>query len=549
MSDRELRFLEVVQALVAEPVGARLIALGKSGAALAMPDGSFATVVSADHGTPAELAEHWRSLVADNPSHNLKLVLVGGTAEHRELLRKAQPGVMMRRVVQVFALGDDGQAWAGGRSRLDSPMGRVLSALGEHPPAPVDRAALAATIVAPSREDRARAEEQHGFAEKLRSAPRATQILLASYAVAFGLELLWGGAESMPTLVRMGANTSDSLSAEPWDLLASAWLHAGIVHVVANSFALWVLGGFLERLLGWQRLVVLYVLAGIGGSIASAALGSGMFSVGASGAICGALGAAAALAWRPAGLIPPSVLPVVRRNAMVNLVLVFAVSFVPQVDGMAHLGGGLVGGALVLSGVLTRGLTRDAPARVTRALTFAALACAVLLVAAFATALVRGRPWELARLGDTIERHVDGVHITVPVALGPGQVVTSEDQRSVVFGDLLEDPLVIAVTFDEHGKDLGDPDARAQAFEHFRVAATPPLEEDMVVVGERMIDARGDMPAFRERYRLPNGLEAISWHQLRPTYEVTVQLAWWRDYEEAEALGEQAFASLRIDDP
>jgi rhomboid protease GluP len=543
----ELRFLEVVQALVAERVGGRLVALGTTGAALAMPDKSFAVVVSVDHGAPAELAEHWRTLVEDNPRQNLKLVLVGGGPELRELMIAAQPRVMLRRVVQVFALGDDNRAWAGPRSSLRSPLGRVLMALGEHEPGPVDRAALEALIVEPSAEERAHAEEQRGFAQKLRATPRATQLLIASYGVAFGLEMLWGGAESMPTLVRMGANTSHSLWSEPWDLLASVWLHAGLLHVLANAYAMWLLGGFLEKVIGWQRLVILYVLAGIGGSIASAAMGSGLFSVGASGAICGALGAAAALSLRPAGLIPPSVLPVVRRNAMVNLLLSIAVSFVPQVDAMAHLGGGLVGAALVFSGVLTRGLERDAPARANRPTTAAALAGIALLVAAFVTALVHGRPWELAALDRTVERHIDDVHVTIPVALGAGEVVPSENGRSVLFGDLLDDPIAIAITIEPHGLDLSDPDERAEIFENERRRGSPLPDEGMIAVGEQMLDPRGDMPAFRQHYRLPNGLQVILWYQVRPAYSVTMQAWWWPEYEGAEALGEQAFASLRVD--
>src|SRR5690349_17565267 len=142
---------------MAEPVAAQLVALGDAGAALAMPDGSFATVLSLDHGTAEEIAETWQSLIANNPAHGFKLVLVGGTEEHRALLRAAQPTWMMRRVVQVFALADDGTPWAGPRSRLDSPTGRVLATIGARAPEDVDRDALRAKIARPDPDDRARA--------------------------------------------------------------------------------------------------------------------------------------------------------------------------------------------------------------------------------------------------------------------------------------------------------------------------------------------------------------------------------------------------------
>jgi len=549
VSDRELRFLEVVQALVAAPIGARLLGLGDTGAALAMPDGTAALVVSADHGSREELAEHLHTLVDRNPGLDLKLVLVGGGEAERAVLRAAQPTVMMRRVVQVFALGDDGTPWAGPRSRLDSPTGRVLTEIGSRPAGEVDRDALVQAIVRPDPDDRARAEEHHGFVAKLRTGiPWATWTLLASYAIAFALEIVWGGAEAVPTLVRMGANTDASLVDEPWRLLSSAWLHAGWLHVLVNGYVLYALGGFLERLLGWQRFTILYVAAGIGGGLASAAFSSAALSVGASGAIWGVLGASAALALRPAGLIPPAVLGTVRRNAIVNIVLNLAVSFLPQIDMMAHLGGGIVGVALVLSGVATKGLRPNEPPRASRTSTVAAIAGAALLVAAFVTAIVHGRPWDLQRLDDVVERRVDdvGLRIRVPAQLGPAEVSEEGGTTSVVFGDMLRDPLLVAVSVEAHDHGLYDPELRAEAFAAFRQQATPPTEDGAEQIGEREVDERGDMPAFREHHRYANGLHVITWHQLRPDHRVMVEGAWWGDDEEAQAVVEAAYASLRL---
>jgi len=55
--------------------------------------------------------------------------------------------------------------------------------------------------------------------------------------------------------------------------------------------ALWMIGRSLEPLLGRWRFVVLYLLSGIGGSVAVALLAPGVWVVGASGAIFGLFGA------------------------------------------------------------------------------------------------------------------------------------------------------------------------------------------------------------------------------------------------------------------
>ncbi len=542
MSDRERRFLEVVQALMAEPVEAQLVALGDAGAALAMPDGSFATVLSLDHGTPEEIVDTWRSLIANNPTHGFKLVLVGGTAEHHALLRELQPAVMMRRVIQVFALADDGTPWAGSRSRLDSPTGRVLAEIGARPPKDVDRDALRVRIARPDPEDRKRAEEARGFVDTVRrGVPRVTIALLASYVVAFALEMLWGGAESTPTLVRMGANVPAETWDQPWDLLASAWLHAGIVHLAFNGFALWVLGSFFERLLGSSRLVVIYVLSALGGGLASALVARALLSVGASGAICGLLGAAVALAWRPAGIIPPSVLPVIRRNALVNLVVCVVISFLPVVDGMAHLGGALVGGGLVLSGVITRGVgASTGPSRVMQ---LGAALCGAVFVAAFATAVVRERPWELAAPGAMVEREVVGVKITVPEILVGRELESDDGERIVVFGDLLRDPLVIAVIVEE----VQNPSTRVIELEKFRKANPPWPDPDMTVVGEREDDDTGELPAFRDQFR-GERVEAMNWYQLHDRQRIVVRAIWWNEHPLAGKVAANAYASLRAVD-
>lgn len=83
-------------------------------------------------------------------------------------------------------------------------------------------------------------------------------------------------------------------------LFTSMFIHSGIAHLAFNILALGYLGGYAERSVGIPRYLLIYILAGIAGAlfhsvIASYILGSGhVILIGASGAISGVLGIAAA---------------------------------------------------------------------------------------------------------------------------------------------------------------------------------------------------------------------------------------------------------------
>jgi rhomboid protease GluP len=89
-------------------------------------------------------------------------------------------------------------------------------------------------------------------------------------------------------------------------LFSSIFIHSGIAHLAFNILALGYLGGYAERSVGIPRYVLIYILAGIAGTvfhsaIASYILGSGhVILIGASGAISGVLGIAAAAGNRSA---------------------------------------------------------------------------------------------------------------------------------------------------------------------------------------------------------------------------------------------------------
>ena len=114
------------------------------------------------------------------------------------------------------------------------------------------------------------------------------------------------------------------------------------------------LGKFVEQLIGGPRLLSVLVLSALGGSLASM-LSSPAASVGASGALWGLFGTAGALTFWPRGIIPTILIPRLKRSVIINLGINLLISFAPQIDLAAHLGGGIVGGALAGSGILLWG--------------------------------------------------------------------------------------------------------------------------------------------------------------------------------------------------
>lgn len=515
---------------------ARLLGLGPQLAGLAMGDGTLATiaVIESRRVPGPALGEHLRKLAEDNPHAHLKHIVVGGDPSAvRKLLRGVQPKLSMRRAIQVFALDDEGQLWVGPGSRRDSLTGKALLAAASNPDPPTADA-LQALVRPPPPLSPAQHEftdEGERFLSRLRShKPRAVWGLLAAIAVVFALEVAFGGSEFTPTLVRMGANTEASLHGEPWRLAASVLLHAGPTHAVINGVVLIVLGGFLERIVGAARTIVLLVASGIGGSVASALAGAAALSVGASGAIWGALGAAAVLGLRPSAVIPAAVLPSLRRAAIINLGINLTASFLPQVDLWAHLGGGFVGAALVGTGLLTRGLpgtggtTMGQRPTATRPMTAAAIASTVTLVGGLGVALAMGRPWVLVRdvtpqthaLGDT------GLQLQLPDYFDPVRHETDGDVETFSVGDLLRDPFALDIAF--QSGPTNDASRRAE----LDAVSTEPPPSGATLVEPWHRSAVGT-DALESTVAFDNGLVLRMWYQVRREHRLRVDITSWSE--------------------
>jgi membrane associated rhomboid family serine protease len=125
-------------------------------------------------------------------------------------------------------------------------------------------------------------------------------------------------------------------------LITAMFIHYGLLHLLMNMWALWILGRQLEGALGRGRFLALYLLAGLGGNVAAYLFSPNALAAGASTALFGLFAAYAIVVRRLGGSLS-SVIPILA----INLIITFAV---PGISIAGHLGG-LVTGALVGAGL------------------------------------------------------------------------------------------------------------------------------------------------------------------------------------------------------
>jgi rhomboid protease GluP len=165
-------------------------------------------------------------------------------------------------------------------------------------------------------------------------------VLTMQAGEAGGLHTLWGmsGAASY----QLGASLPFGFMFQEhqwWRLVTAMFLHGGLLHIGFNMMTLMQIGPALEELYGSARYLFLYVVTGALGFVVSAL--TGHFSIGASGALLGLIGAMLAVTTKRGG----SFMRDLRSRLIRSLVILFAIGFMPgiAIDNSAHLGGLAVG--------------------------------------------------------------------------------------------------------------------------------------------------------------------------------------------------------------
>ncbi|KAL6882655.1 hypothetical protein ACP4OV_011345 [Aristida adscensionis] len=124
---------------------------------------------------------------------------------------------------------------------------------------------------------------------------------------------------------------------QAWRLESCTWLHAGLIHLLANMISLIFIGIRLEQQFGFWKVGLVYLVSGFGGSVLSVLFIRKGVSVGASGALFGLLGAMLSELFTNWSIYTN------RFAAMVNLIIIAAINLalgiLPHVDNFAHIGG------------------------------------------------------------------------------------------------------------------------------------------------------------------------------------------------------------------
>ncbi len=190
--------------------------------------------------------------------------------------------------------------------------------------------------------------------EERNSMPVVTYILLATNVLVWLFLEWWGSSTDTATLLAAGAMKFDLVveQGQYYRLFNAMFLHIGFTHLFYNMFSLYIFGSRLEKFMKPLQAIIVYLGAGLVGSIASmaAAFISGNYAVsaGASGAVYGLMG----------GLL---FISLIHRRPIEGLTtyvlwLFFILGIVysvvtPNVDIFAHLGG-FVGGVGITAIVL-----------------------------------------------------------------------------------------------------------------------------------------------------------------------------------------------------
>ncbi|CAN5820065.1 hypothetical protein BH24CHL5_BH24CHL5_07640 [soil metagenome] len=285
-----------------------------------------------------------------NPDPLVHVVALLGLADAKYRLDDAE-GALQAWIVATQAPETPlaWQAWvalAGARVRQGDLVGAARAYREAEPRAPAEeRAQIASRLGWLNKEmgNSGTAERYFGRARPGAFAPLVTYSIIAA-TMAISLFSMFGpGGDS---LIELLALVKPAVAeGEYWRLLTVTLVHGGLLHLLFNMYALWIVGPLSEMLYGRAAFIAIYLLAALGGSIASY-LFFGNPSVGASGAVFGLFGLILtsthfhkpALGRQASGLTRQIGVLIV-----LNLVIGFGIGGFARIDNAAHVGGLLVG--------------------------------------------------------------------------------------------------------------------------------------------------------------------------------------------------------------
>ncbi len=174
-----------------------------------------------------------------------------------------------------------------------------------------------------------------------------TNLLILSCIAMFIITLILDGVGALSnvsneTAFKLGCNYGPLIVAgEIWRLFTYMFLHGSFLHLCVNMYSLYILGTQIETFVGRGKFLAIYLISGLGGGLASALLsGETAFSVGASGAIFGLMGALLFFCYYyrtyMGNALKSQIIPLI----VINLGIGF---LVPGIDNYCHIGGLVAG--------------------------------------------------------------------------------------------------------------------------------------------------------------------------------------------------------------
>lgn len=175
--------------------------------------------------------------------------------------------------------------------------------------------------------------------------PYITYILILINIIIYIITVVFSGnfyQIDSNTLYKFGGLVTNN--SEYIRMLTCAFLHAGLIHLISNMYALYIVGTEVEQFFGKVKFIFIYIISAIMGSLFSVVFSSpNSISVGASGAIFGLFGAILYFGYNYRGYIGNAILNQMLPVVIVNL---FIGTITPNISTPAHVGG-LIGGFAV----------------------------------------------------------------------------------------------------------------------------------------------------------------------------------------------------------
>ena len=176
------------------------------------------------------------------------------------------------------------------------------------------------------------------FVSRARQSPATSALILMNVIASVAA---WSFGEN--TFMQGALRAYEVKHGEYYRIVTSMFLHASLLHLLMNMFALYSLGGQVERIVGSRKLILIYFFCGFSAAIYSLFWIDQRPLVGASGAIFGLFGSIGSYIYWGRNRLPEGVYLPTARQLSTDLLINGALSMLPFISFSAHFGGFVAG--------------------------------------------------------------------------------------------------------------------------------------------------------------------------------------------------------------